>query len=262
MGLPMAQQLEGAGFDVWGFDLRPPDQFGEFQSRMIPDPRAFAMKIDTVISVVRDFRETMDLFFDKQALFGARPYPKLVICSSTVSPRVLPDIIAKLPDEVVMIDAPMSGAPDRAKNGTLTFMVGGNDTDVNTAMPLLNAMGEKINHLGPLGQGMTCKVINNFVAVTSVATVRKAIDAAKALGVDPMVLINVMRTSSGGTWYGDNIDEISWAYEAYDPTNTMGILEKDMIAFLDAISETQNIAAETLARSVLDIIRKAKVLEL
>lgn len=261
MGLPMAQQLYAAGFDTWGFDLRPANMFGSFSSRMISNAQDFAATVDTVITVVRDLPQTMDLCFDKQAIFSGDQYPRILICSSTLSPKVLPDILTRLPDNVSMIDAPMSGAPARAKEGSLTFMVGGDDTAVRTALPLFKAMGNHINHLGPMGLGMTCKVINNFVAVTNVATIRKAIEASKALDMDPRTLLGIMRTSSGGTWYGNNIDNISWGYEGYDPDNTIGILEKDMLAFLDAVSGNPDIALENLVSSVLDVIRNADALE-
>ena len=70
-----------------------------------------------------------------------------------------------------------------------------------------------------------------------------------------------MRSSSGSTWYGDNIDRISWAREGYGAANTIGILEKDMLSFLDAISGYENIEVENLAGSVLDVVRAAEPLE-
>jgi 3-hydroxyisobutyrate dehydrogenase len=50
------------------------------------------------------------------------------------------------------------------------------------------------------------------------------------------VILEVMRTSSGSTWYGDNYESIDWSSQAYDPSNTMGIVKKDVAAYLDAIS--------------------------
>ena len=145
----------------------------------------------------------------------------------------------------------MSGAPYRAANGTLTFMVGGDDDAVADSMPAFEAMGEVIHHLGPTGTGLACKVVNNFVGVTGVVAVRKALAAAQALSLDRRKLLEVMRTSSGSTWYGDNIDAIDWAREGYDPANTIGIIEKDMMAFVDALGD----APGALESAVLDAIR-------
>ena len=262
MGLPMAEHLHAAGFETWGFDVRPVAEFGGFQSRMIADPKDFAAAVDVVISVVRDRRQTMDLLFDDQAIMAGTERPDTVIVSSTLSPRVLPEVAGRLPAGTHFLDAPMSGAPARAEDGTLTFMVGGDDADVERLRPAFEAMGSEINHLGATGTGMTCKVINNFVGVSGVAAVRKALAASVALGLDPNRLLDVMRTSSGATWYGDNIDRISWAREGYDPANTIGILEKDMNAFLDAVTGRDDVAVDDFAASVLDIIRHLEPLEL
>lgn len=261
MGLPMARRLLGAGHEVWGFDVRPPNEFGDFEPRMITDPAAFADAVDTVITVVRDRRQTFDALFDEQAIMKAPRPPKTLVVSSTLSPRILPEIAARLPDDTTLCDAPMSGAPGRAEDGTLTFMLGAPDAALAHVMPLLVAMGSDIHHLGAIGTGMTCKVINNFVAVCSVAAVRKALAASKMLGLDPDRLLDVMSTSSGGTWYGDNLDAISWSREGYDPANTMGILEKDMLSFLDAVGEHGEVGATEFAGSALDVIRSLEPLE-
>ena len=262
MGLPMARKLYESGYDIWGFDVRPVGEFGDFQSRMISDPTDFAARVDTVISVVRDLGQTIDLCFGAQAIFRKENRPNTFICSSTLSPRALPEIANQLPTNVTMIDAPMSGAPGRAEDGTLTFMIGGNPGDIEATMPLFKIMGSKIHHLGPIGHGMTCKVINNFVAVSSVVTVRNAIAAAKGHGMAPKDLLNVMRTSSGGTWYGDNIDLISWSREPYDPGNTIGILEKDMLSFMDAFSENQDSDTRDLATGIIKMLRNFDELKL
>ena len=261
MGLPMAQQLQKAGYSVWGFDVRPADRFKDFTSRMIEDPSEFSASIDTLISVVRDQNQNMDLLFDNQAIMKRENPPKTVIISSTLSPRFLPEMAKRLPPGTALVDAPMSGAPARAEDGTLTFMVGGNNEIVLDLMILFKIMGNDVHHLGSTGMGRACKVINNFVSVSGFAAVRKALIAADILGLQRQRLLKVMRSSSGSTWYGDNIDRISWAREGYSAANTIGILEKDMLSFLDAISDCENIEVKKLAGSVLDIVRAVEPLE-
>ena len=261
MGLPMARQLQKAGQTVWGFDVRPADGFEDFASRMIEGPGKFAATIDTLISVVRDQHQNMDLLFDNQAIMKRENPPKTIIISSTLSPRFLPEIAERLPPGTALVDAPMSGAPARAEDGTLTFMVGGNNEIVSDLMMLFKIMGNDVHHLGSTGMGMTCKVINNFVSVTGFAAVRKALIAADILGLQRERLLKVMRSSSGSTWYGDNLDRISWAREGYDAANTIGILEKDMLSFLDAVKGCEGVAVENLAGSVLDIVRAVEPLE-
>lgn len=234
MGLPMAERLRGAGHEVWGFDVRPAREFGAFAERMVAEAADFRARCDVVFAVVRDARQTLDLCFDAQAILAGDDAPAVFVTCSTLSPRFVMALAARMPGRTAFADAPMSGAPYRARNGSLTFMVGGDDATVARLMPLLRAMGDGIHALGPTGTGMTCKVVNNFVAATSVVAVRKALAAAAGLGLDRRRLLDVMRASSGATWYGDNLDAIDWAREGYGAANTIGILEKDVLAYLDA----------------------------
>jgi 3-hydroxyisobutyrate dehydrogenase-like beta-hydroxyacid dehydrogenase len=256
MGLPMARSLLTAGFDVWGFDVRPHEEFGDFRPRMIADPADFAARCPTVISVVRDIPQTLDLCFDEQALFARDTRPRRLVVSSTVSPRFLGELAGKLPAGTELIDAPMSGAPVAAREARLTFMVGGAETMVDELMPIFRAMGREVHYLGPLGAGMTVKVVNNFVAASSVVAVRHAMAAAEALGVAPELLTRVMSQSSGGTWYGDNFAAIDWAAEGYDPENTIGILKKDVKSFLDALTGLPDFDNGEQAEQVIANLRK------
>lgn len=235
MGLPMAQQLQKAGIEIWGFDVRPLSEFGEFQDRMIEDPSEFSDRVDIVFSVVRDWQQTQDLLFDVQAIFAQPNHPKILLISSTLSPRVLDEIQSRLPDDVTLMDAPMSGTVYRANDGTLTFMVGGPEKNVQELMPAFQVMGNEIHHLGPVGSGLKCKVVNNFVAASGIVAVRHALASAEAMGVERDTILEVMRSSSGSTWYGSHFNDIEWSLEGYDPTNTMGIVKKDVAAYLDAV---------------------------
>jgi len=260
MGLPMARQLHQAGVDVWGFDVRPACEFGDFENRMITNPQDFAARVDTVISVVRNWSQTTDLCFDVQKIFTAPQPPQTLVVSSTLSPRVLESLAQRLPHGTTLVDAPMSGAPYRAENGSLTFMVGGDEMVVSELADTFNIMGSVIHHLGPVGAGLTCKVINNFVAASSVVAVRRAVQAARLLGVDQRTMLAVMRTSSGGTWFGDNFAAIDWSGQGYDPENTIGILEKDMASFLDAMQGVADDSDCPFEQAILAGLRKLEVL--
>ncbi|MCW9034773.1 MAG: NAD(P)-dependent oxidoreductase [Rhodospirillales bacterium] len=254
MGLPMAKALQRQRFCVWGYDIRPPQEFSDFEDRMIIKPEEFANKCDVVISVVRDKQQTLDLCFDNQALFRFDNAPKTLIVSSTLSPRFIDELRQNLPAKVGLIDAPMSGAPIAAEQEALTFMLGGGEDILEPFTPLFSAMGKTIHHLGKLGAGMTFKVLNNFLAATNTVAVRRVLAEAPALGLDQDKLLEVMSTSSGGTWFGNNFHQIAWSKEGYSPENTIGILEKDMGAFLDAL-ET---GSTSFDEAVLEGLRKMK----
>ncbi len=235
MGLPMAQALQTHNFKVCGFDTRPAEEFAQFTAHMISDPQEFSNRCDIVICVVRDEKQVLDLCFDDQAIFHSPAPPETFILSSTVSPGFVHKLHERLPDNIALIDAPMSGAPLAAVAATLTFMVGGPKPAVQALQPLFSAMGNKTHHLGGLGAGMTAKVLNNFVAASTVVAVRNVLHHADALGMDKQTLLSVMEQSSGQTWFGSNFKKINWASEDYSPANTIGILEKDVRSFIDAL---------------------------
>lgn len=254
MGLPMARALLAAGFPVSGFDIRPKDEFGDFAPRMVDDPADFAGGIDILISVVRDQRQTLDLYFDAQAIFAQSRYPKTCLLASTVSPRFLHAVRGRLPADAAFIDIPMSGAPIAAEQARLTFMAGASKDDARPIAPLLNAMGREIHYLGGFAQGMAAKVLNNFVAASSVAAVRQVLSDAPRLGVAPEALLAVMAASSGATWFGGNFDAISWSRETYDPANTIGIVEKDVNSLLDALNGLAE-PLDSAARAYVEAVR-------
>lgn len=260
MGLPMAENLLAQGYDVWGHDIRPIKASDDLKARMIDNASTFATKADTVISVVRDIVETNALLFDDQAIMRGPDYPTTLVISSTLSPRFIHELKDRIPDDVVLVDAPMSGSTYRAKLATLTFMVGGEPDHVQHLMPLFNAMGSNVHHLGPVGAGAACKVANNLCAAAGLVAVRRALMAAKGYGISQEELLDVMRTSSGSTWYGDNFADIDWASEGYAPTNTMGIVEKDVKSFVDALGGLDNIEHGPLEDAIISEIRKLEPL--
>lgn len=246
MGRPMAECLIDAGFDVMGYDVRPLAEFGTFARHMVEDARRL-QECEVIISVVRDAQQTRDL------LASVEVPPAALVISSTLSPRFIRQLRSELPATTAMIDAPMSGAPHSARDGSLSFMIGGDAHWISKLTPAFQAMGATLHVLGELGAGATAKVLNNFVAASCVAAVRTVLDQAGPLGLHPDKLRHVMDTSSGGTWFSANLDRIDWASETYDPANTIGILEKDVTAYLDAV--TADGEADSLTAAVLDRLR-------
>lgn len=251
MGLPMAEVLFDAGIQTYGHDVRPIAEFGRFAPRMLADAGAFAARCDVVISVVRDVQQTLDLCFGEQGVFTREDRPLTLVVSSTLSPRFIIELRAQLDDAVELVDAPMSGAPIAARERRLSFMLGGDPTVLGRLMPLFDVMGQRIFTLGPLGQGMTAKVLNNYVAGTSVVAVRRAYARAQALGMDVEALRDVMSASSGSTWFGDKFHDIDWSFEGYATGNTVAIVEKDIRASLDAIESCADVAADAFDEALL-----------
>lgn len=232
MGAPMLAALRANGFDVQGFDIRAPSTFGSLSDVMTDDPAQLASDTDVLISVVRDIPQTEDLLFDAQAVLDHLPRLTHLVISSTLSPRYLRDLAARV--SCTLIDAPMSGAPIAAQQARLSFMLGGSPTDIEHLMPLFRAMGANFHHMGDIGAGMAAKVLNNLIAAASTATTRLALDWAAKQNLDEDAFLALLHTSSGQTWFGSNFGSIEFSRDGYAPDNSIGILKKDVESALEA----------------------------
>ena len=234
MGLPMAQALHEAGFNTRGFDVRPSEEFGDFANLMLDAPGPLKPE-DILLVVVRDTHQIDQVCFSDDGVFSQSSYPNTLIISSTVSPRYINALPGRLPDNVELIDAPMSGAPYSAEQKSLTFMLGGSDDAIKRTMPLFKSMGKALFHVGATGQGMLAKVLNNYLAANSVLAVRRVLSAAAEHNMDTELFLSIVGKSSGSNWFANNLAQINWARENYSPQNTIGILEKDVLAALDTM---------------------------
>ena len=262
MGQPMAERLLAAGYDVWGHDVRDVEAFGDLSPRMLNDAGAFAARCDIVFSVVRDRAQTRDLLFGEQGLVVREKRPSTVVISSTVSPRFVRELAGELPSDIAFMDAPMSGAPYRARSGELSFMLGGPNAVVDRLFPLFEVMGSQQHRMGGLGMGMTTKVLNNYCAAAGLTATHRVLGMAGALGLNKRDLLDVMKVSSGSNWFADHIDLIDWSGEGYDKGNTLGIVEKDVRSSLDAVAGLEAVSHWPLDDALLDAIQRLEPLDL
>lgn len=232
MGAPMLAALLRNGFDARGFDIRPPSEFGALESHVTDDTAKFSHNLNTLITVVRDIPQTEDVLFEAQN-FAATPSLRRVIICSTLSPRYLSDLVARLPG-LSLIDAPMSGAQIAAQEARLSFMLGGEPADLDACQPLFAAMGKHFHRMGRFGAGMQAKVLNNLLAASNTAMTRLVLDWADQTGLDERALLDLIHTSSGQNWFASNFDDIEFSRDGLDPDNTIGILFKDVDSALDA----------------------------
>ena len=255
MGAPMARALIQAGFDVAGLDVLPAQSFGGLAPHMT-DANSFAAGRRVVLSVVRDAVQTEELLFDVQALLSRQPSAiEILLICSTLSPRYMAELRARVPSAITLVDAPMSGAAISAEEARLSFMLGGDDEILDHLQPLFNAMGDKFHRMGPLGAGMTAKVLNNFCAASSTAATRTVLRWAEQLGVEEDRLLAVLNDSSGQNWLATNFSRVEFARHGYALDNTLGILAKDLQSMFDALPDAET---EGLPAALLETIRNLK----
>ncbi|QNK72528.1 3-hydroxyisobutyrate dehydrogenase [Variovorax sp. PAMC28562] len=213
MGGPMALNLHKAGHTLSAFDLSA-DACKKFAAEGLPIAKSAAATVDgaeVVISMLPASAHVDGLYFgsgDQAGLLEKIPAGTLVIDSSTIAAatsRKVAEAAAKR--GIAVIDAPVSGGTGGAIAGTLTFMVGGVEADLERARPVLEKMGANIFYAGGAGAGQTAKICNNMLLGILMIGTSEALALGVANGLDPKVLSEIMRRSSGG----------NWALEKYNP---------------------------------------------
>lgn len=121
----------------------------------------------------------------------------IVVDSTTADPAMTRQTGARLAEmDIRMLDAPLGRSPNEAEAGTLSTYVGGDVADLEEVRPILDTYADTIVHTGPLGDGMACKLINNFISIGTSALISEAVATAARLGLDLEKLHEVI--SAGG----------------------------------------------------------------
>ena len=256
MGLPMLNAMLSKNIDAKGYDIERKTSLLSLGKDFVSSKKKFLNDRNIIISVVRDASDTVELCQGNNGLFEQRSC-KVLIIASTLSPKFVVDLKSKAPKNITIIDAPMSGATIAAREARLTFMVGCEKVFFNYIEPLLGVMGARINHIGNYGSGMMVKVLNNFIAASSVVSVRHVLHQAQKFELDIDALFKTIDTSSGQTWFGTNRADIEWFKENFENDNTMGILKKDVEAYVDSFeneTDLDNFVSGELSASIIKAI--------
>ena len=261
MGLPMLNAMLSKNIDAKGYDIEKKKSLLSLGKDFVSSKKKFLDDRNIIISVVRDASDTTELCQGNNGLFEQQS-SKVLIIASTLSPKFVMDLKSKAPKNITIIDAPMSGATIAAHEARLTFMVGCEKVFFNYIEPLLGVMGARINHIGNYGSGMMVKVLNNFIAASSVVSVRHVLHQAQKFELDIDALFKTIDTSSGQTWFGTNRADIEWFKENFENDNTMGILKKDVEAYVDSFeneSDLDKFVSGELSTAIIKAINNMPV---
>lgn len=217
MGGPMAANLARAGHAVKAFDLSASAlaQAAEAGCETAESAQAAVQGVEFVVSMLPAGKHVEGLFVSgEQPLFDRLEAGTLVIDSSTIDTATARAVAAEgAARGIGFIDAPVSGGVGGAQAGTLTFIVGGSQEQFARAQPILECMGKNIFHAGEQGAGQVAKVCNNMLLGILMAGTCEALSMGMKNGLDPKVLSDIMKQSSGS----------NWALQVYNPVP--GVME-------------------------------------
>ncbi|WP_300317330.1 3-hydroxyisobutyrate dehydrogenase [Idiomarina sp.] len=203
MGGPMASNLAKAGHKVKAFDLSE-----EALKAVVADGAQAAKTAEEaidgaefVVSMLPADRHVKGVYLGDNGLINKLSNDQLVIDCSTISSDTAMFVGEELEKAgIAFIDAPVSGGVGGAKAGTLTFICGGTESNVDRARTVLNDMGKNVFRAGDVGAGQIAKICNNMLLSVLMVGTSEALQLGKANGLDPKVLSEIMLASSGRNW--------------------------------------------------------------
>lgn len=203
MGGPMAANLSKAGHELRVFDLVP----AALEAAAAAGAHAASSAHDTladaeiVISMLPASRHVEGLYLGEAGILAHITAGALVIDCSTIAPVTARKVAAAAQVRgLAMLDAPVSGGTAGAAAASLTFIVGGAAEVLERALPVLQAMGKNIFHLGDSGAGQVAKLCNNMALGVIMAATGEALALGVAQGLDPAVLSQMIAVSTGRSW--------------------------------------------------------------
>jgi 3-hydroxyisobutyrate dehydrogenase-like beta-hydroxyacid dehydrogenase len=200
MGKPMALNIAKANFPLMVYDVReePLAELAKLGAKVAKSAKEVGRESDIVVVMVSSYSQVKEAAFPPEGALGGMRSGSTLIITSTILPREVEEVekIAKQ-SGVVVIDSPVSGGTSRAEEGTLTFMVGGDEEAMRNSQDVLQAMGQHIYHVGKVGQGQAVKIINQILVSANIVSVAEAMVMAKKLGLNLHKLVDIISNSGG-----------------------------------------------------------------
>lgn len=203
---------------------------------------------DVVITIVGYPKDVEEVYFGENGILENADKGTYLIDMTTTSPKLDQQIYEEAKKRGLHgLDAPVTGGDSGAKAGTLTILAGGDKEDFDTCLPVFEAMGKDINYEGKSGNGQHTKMCNQIAIAGALSGACEAIAYAKAVGLDPQVMLDSISTGAAGSAQLSNVAS-RVLKDDYDP----GFFIKHFIKDMKLASEEAEAAGAKLG--VLDYV--------
>jgi 2-hydroxy-3-oxopropionate reductase len=188
MGKSMARNLLKAGFrvTVHNRSRKAADELAKDGARIAASAAKLAGDCEIIGICVPDTPDVEKVLFAPGGVASVMQPGGVVIDFSTISAPATVDFAMRLKQKgIAMLDSPVSGGPNGARDGTLSCMIGGDEEVLARCMPFFEAVGKTFTHIGGNGAGQLCKACNQLVVFSTVMAVCEAMTLASKSGIDP-----------------------------------------------------------------------------
>lgn len=237
IGEPMAATLLRAGYPLTicrHINTAPVERLQAQGAQVVATPKDVAANSEIIITCVPDSPQVEEVCLGEQGIIHGASPTSIVIDCSTIAPTESQRIAATLQArQIEMLDAPISGGPERAASGELAIMVGGPAETFSRALPVLETLGKSVTHVGPNGMGEIIKLANNTIAGLLMVAISEAMTMAVKAGGDATLIREVIMQSAGANFLLDQWLKDRMLKDAYDPGFATSLMQKDLGAALE-----------------------------
>ncbi|MFF2961989.1 2-hydroxy-3-oxopropionate reductase [Streptomyces sp. NPDC057963] len=202
MGSPMSENLIKAGYDVTGHTLEQ-DKIDRLVAAGGTGARSIAEAVrdaDVVITMVPASPQVEAVAYGPDGILANARRGALLIDMSSITPQTSVDLARNAKEKGIrVLDAPVSGGEAGATEAVLSIMVGGEQTDFDTAQPILRALGRTIVRCGPHGSGQTVKAANQLIVAVNIQACAEAVVFLEKSGVDLAAALDVLNGGLAGS---------------------------------------------------------------
>jgi 2-hydroxy-3-oxopropionate reductase len=261
MGAPMARNALKAGFAVTVANRTPAraEPLAKDGATVVGTPREVAARSDIVVTMVPNTPDVEAAVFGVDGVAAGARDGTLLIDMSTISPAATRDFAtraAKNRPPFRTLDAPVSGGEIGAIEARLSIMIGGDDRDVARAMPLFQALGKTIVHIGDHGAGQACKLANQIAVAINNLGVAEALVFAASQGIDLEKTRQVIAGGAGSSWAMQNYAPKMLAGD-FRPGFMIDLQQKDLRIVLDnAFADHISVPGAALVHELYNALQK------
>ena len=203
MGKSMALNILKAGFPVVVHNRSQAavDELVAEGATRADSPKEVAEQVDVVFTNLPDSPDVELVALGENGIIAGAHDGLIFVDNSTIKPASARMIAEKLSAKnVFALDAPVSGGDIGAKNGTLTIMIGGDASALEKVMPVFEAMGKTITHVGEAGAGQVAKAANQIMVAAQMVAMGELLVFSKKAGVDPRKVVDAIKAGAAQCW--------------------------------------------------------------
>jgi 2-hydroxy-3-oxopropionate reductase len=203
MGKSIARNILKAGFPlvVHNRSRASVDELSAEGATPASTPAEVASQVDVIFTNLPDTPDVELVALGKDGILAGAHEGLIFVDNSTIKPAAARAIAEKLAEKGVMsLDAPVSGGDIGARDGTLTIMVGGDAAALEKVMPVFQAIGKTITHVGEAGAGQVTKACNQIMVAAQMVAMGELLIFSRKAGVDPQKVVDAIKAGAAQCW--------------------------------------------------------------